>query len=428
MINRKKGPDIIKIKKLFLPDTEIYSLPNGAQVCEVNLGSQEIIKFEIFHHAGRIKEDFHLASRAVSSLIKDGTTSKTSAQISEEIDYYGSSVKTASNMDFSYSTLFTLSKHCNRVLPLLQDMYYHPVFLEDEVQKFKQLNIQKLKEELTKNDVITYRQITEEIFGKNHPYGYNSTESDYQALSQEIIQNHYNQYLGSDNCYIFISGKINNEIRSLTSELFGSVEKASKHKEYNFTAPPVIGRKIGLKSKNEHQSAIKTGRHLFNKNHPDNPAFFLLNIIYGGYFGSRLMVNIREDKGYTYDISSSADQMLHDGCFYVSTEAAPEYVTPLLNDIYHQMEVLKQDKVKSNELSMVRNYLMGTFMNMLDGPLNISSMVKTMVLSGKKPQDFLVFCEELLSLTPQNIIETAQKYFIPEEMTEVLVSPHPVSG
>ena len=113
MINRKSGPAINKIENLLIPDYEIYTLPNGIKVCEVNSGSQDIIKFEIFHKAGRAMEDHHLAGRAVSSLIKDGTTTRNSAELSEAIDYFGASIKSASNMDYSYSTLDRKSTRLN---------------------------------------------------------------------------------------------------------------------------------------------------------------------------------------------------------------------------------------------------------------------------------------------------------------------------
>jgi predicted Zn-dependent peptidase len=424
MLNRKKGPVISNIQKLNLPNIDLYTYNNGVRVCEVNLGSQDIVKMEIIHHAGRTHEDVRLASRAVASLLKDGTSSKTSAQIAESIDYYGANIKTASNLDFSYSTLVTLTKHYSHILPVLHDMYQNPSFTSDEVQKFKQLNIQKLKEELTKNDVISYRKITEEIFGKHHPYGYNSSEEDYTALSSDIIRDHHNKYYGSDNCYIFLSGKITPEVRKHTEELFGKEKKHTRQKEMVFNLDHHQAPKtINLTSKNEHQSAIKIGRHLFNKNHADHSAFFLLNVILGGYFGSRLMMSIREEKGYTYDIGSSMDQMLYDGCFYVSTEAAPEYVVPIREEIYHQMDILKQEKVNVKELNMVKNYLMGTFLNMMDGPFNVSSLAKGLILSGKKPEDFLQTCDELTAIGPEKLMDIAQKYLNERDMTEVIVSP-----
>jgi zinc protease len=424
MLNRKIGPVSKQIKKLLIPDIEMYKLSNGVNVCEVNLGSQEILKIDIVHIAGRSVEDFPLSGRAVSSLIKDGCRDKSSAQIAEEIDYYGSSIKTGSNMDFSYTTLYTLTRHIDRVLPILFDMYYFPTFPEDEIEKFKHLNIQKLKEELNKNDVLSYRRITEEIFGRNHSYGYNSTENDYLNITKNHILSHYNDYVGTDNCYLFLSGKINDQVRKTMADLFGTSIKNTRKKEYSPSITPVAGSKINLISKNEHQSSIKTGRKLFDKNHPDNVVFYLLNTILGGYFGSRLMTSIREDKGYTYDISTTIDQMLYDGCFYVSTEAAPEYVEPILKEIYLQMDLLKNEYVGAKELNMVKNYLMGTFMNLMDGPMNVSSFAKSMILSGKKPLDFLDFTDEMVDMSSENILKTAQIYLNMEDMTEVIVSPY----
>jgi len=423
MTDRTKAPDIARIKKLTIPEIDVYSLANGTRVCEANLGSQDIIKIEIVHEAGRSCEDFPLVSRAVSSLIKDGCAGKNSQTIAEEIDYYGSSIRTASNLDFSFTTFYCLTKYASQGIDLLHEMYSAPVFPADEIEKFKKLNIQKLREELTKNDVITYRQITEEIFGKDHPYGYNSTENDYLRLSRDRLVSHFQDYYGSDNCYIFLSGKVTAEIRNQIGRVFGSVSHPSRKKEYHPCRIEPASNKIRLYSRNEHQSSIKTGRRLFGKNHPDNVVFFLLNTILGGYFGSRLMSSIREDMGYTYDIHSSMDQMLHDGYFYVGTEAATEYVEPILKEIYHQMDLLKTKKVGSKELQMVKNYVMGNFMNMLDGPMNVGSFAKSMVMIGKQPRDFEQFVDEMTEITPLKIMEAAHRYLNEDQMTEVIVSP-----
>ena len=423
MLNRKAGPISHNLTKLIIPEIQEYEWANGTKVCEINLGSQDITKIEIVHKAGRSVEDHHLASRATSSLMKDGCGNKTSAQFAEEIDFLGASVKTASNMDFSYTTLHTLTRHADNLVPLLHEMYERPVFAEDEIEKFKKLNIQKLKEELTKNEVITYRLITEEIFGKSHAYGYNSTESDYNAINQSIIKEHFENYYGSDNRFVFISGKITDTMLKQLEAYFGSETKPSKTHDYVPAKDYFKGKSIQIGSQNEHQSAIKTGMKLFNKNHPDNDTFFVLNTIFGGYFGSRLMSKIREDLGYTYDIFSSVDQMLFDGCFYVSTEAADKYVPLLLTEIYQQMDILKQELVQSDELNMVKNYLMGSFMNMLDGPMNVSSFAKSMILSGKRPSDFNATVSNILETKPSDICGMAQKYFNRENMTEIVVYP-----
>ncbi len=424
MPDRKKGVKIHPIQQLYIPPMEIYHFPNGTKVCEINLGSQDIIKMEIIHTAGRSTESQNLIARATAALMREGTTNKSSSMLADEIDYYGSSIKTASNMDFSYSILYSLLRYANKGIGLMQEIYNHPTFPEDEIEKFKKLNIQKLKEELSKNEVLTYRHITEEIFGVNHAYGYNSTEIDYNNITREAIVQHYQNNYGTDNRTIILSGKITDDVRKEVFRCFGNDKSTSKKNIYQPSTASTEGRKLCFLTKNEHQSAIKTGFKLFDKNHPDQASFFLLNTIFGGYFGSRLMNSIREESGYTYDIYSNMDQMMYDGCFYISTEAAPEYVDPILKEIRHQMDILKQELVSDRELKMVKNYLMGNFMNVLDGPVNVSSFVKSMILIGKEPQDFLLFTDEILSMTPDKIMETAQKYFIDDKMIEVVVSPN----
>ena len=135
------------------------------------------------------------------------------------------------------------------------------------------------------------------------------------------------------------------------------------------------------------------------------------------------METIREDKGYSYDIFSSIDQMLYDGCFYVSTEAATEYVDPILKEVYHQMDVLQQDKVDNEELQMVKSYLMGNFMNMLDGPMNVSSFAKAMILVGQQPEEFNDFVNRILNVDALTLVECAQKYFNIDEMKEIVITP-----
>lgn len=423
MPDRKKGVLIHPIQQLYIPPMDIYTFPNGTKVCEINLGSQDIIKMEIIHTAGRSTEKEKLISRATAALMREGTTKKSSAIIADEVDYYGSSIKTASNMDFSYSILYSLLRYADNGIGLMHEIYTQPTFPADEIEKFKKLNIQKLKEELSKNEVLTYRYITEEIFGVDHPYGYNSTETDLNNIHREDIIEHYQNYYGTDNRTIILSGKITDHIRKEVFRYFGNDHKTAQKVNYQPSTASTAGRKLQYFTKNEHQSAIKTGFRLFDKNHPDQAPFFLLNTILGGYFGSRLMTSIREQSGYTYDIYSNMDQMLYDGCFYVSTEAAPEYVEAILKEIRHQMDLLKQDPVSASELQMVKNYLMGNFMNVLDGPVNVSSFVKSMVLIGKEPLDFLNFTDEILQMTPDKIMETAQKYFLEEKMIEVVVSP-----
>jgi zinc protease len=423
MIDRSKRPPIAKIEQVNMPDAQHLVLPNGIPVYFKHEPSTEILKFEYIHRAGRTSESHRQISRATASLLKEGTLKHSSAQLAEAIDFYGSSVKSSSNMDFAYSSLYTMRRHFGDVIPYIREMYDEPLFAEDELQKFIQVNIQKLKEELSKNEVNAYRMLTEEMFGSDHPYGYNSTEDDYLAITRDHILQHYKDHFGTDNAYLFLCGNVTDVVIKEVEKHFGSDNKKAKAIEYQSVQAPIEHKLLEMRTPNEHQSALKIGRRLFNKTHPDNASMFLLNSILGGYFGSRLMMSIREEKGYTYDIYSSITQMLHDGFFYIGTEAAPEYIDPIIDDIYKEIHILQQDLVTDKELSMVKNYNMGTFLNMLDGPLNTMQLIKTLAFTDQTVDDFRVFLRQIVEADAPTIRAKAQEYLNREQMIHTIVSP-----
>jgi len=422
-LNRKISPNIHTTLNVDIPPIETIHLDNGIPVTIINLGSEDIIKFEIVHQSGRSVETKKLVSRATASLLKEGCGQQNAEQFADKFDHFGAGLRTAGNMDFIFSTLFTLGKHFGKVVPYLSEMYKTPRFLEDELENYKKVNIQKLKEELTKNDVLAYRHITEEIFGSTNPYGYNSFPHDYDNLTTEDLKTHFNQYIGSDNANIFVSGKISNTILEQINEYFGKTKIKTNIPPYLKVNKSTGYKRLNLSSPNDHQCSLKIGRKLFNRTHEDQSVFFVLNTILGGYFGSRLMSSIREKKGYTYDISSSMDQMLHDGFFYIGTDVSKKYLQETIVEIYNQIEMLKTDLVGDEELKMVKNYITGNFLTMIDGPLNLSNVVKTLKLTNIPFTEFGGWVKEIMAVTPENIRLTAQKYLNKEDMIEVILKP-----
>ncbi len=422
MLNRKISPRINEIRKVDVPEIKLEYLDNGIPVTIINLGTEDIVKMEVVHRAGRSFEHKKLTSKATAFLLKEGCGVWDAASFAEKFDFYGAGLKTTGNMDFVYSTLFTLGKHFHKLVDFMAEMYKTPHFSNDELQNLKQVYIQKLKEELTKNEVVSYRIITEEIFGSDHPYGYNSLPSDYESLNRDDVVRHFNDFFGIDNMDIFLSGKITQDIFKKVNQTFGSLNKCSIQKDYR-PARELEGHIcIEKPSLNQHQSAIKIGRKLFGRTHPDQTPFFMLNTILGGYFGSRLMTRIREERGYTYDIASSMDQMLYDGCFYISTDVSGKHLEATLKEIYEQLDILCQEKVGEKELNMVKNYLTGNFLNMIDGPLNVSTVAKTLKLVNLPFTAFEGWLEGIIQTNAEDIRTVAQKYLSKNDMIEVVLS------
>ncbi|MEM9822073.1 MAG: insulinase family protein, partial [Bacteroidota bacterium] len=169
------------------------------------------------------------------------------------------------------------------------------------------------------------------------------------------------------------------------------------------------------------QTAIRIGSKIFNKKHPDYPGLFVLNTILGGYFGSRLMTNIREDKGYTYNIFSTLDTMISDGYFYIGTEVGNEFVEPTMTEIYGEIERLQNEAVEEGELQMVRNYLLGNLLTNLDGPFNVADVIKSLILDDLPFSEFDQMVHRIKTIESDELRRLAQKYLQKDQLWELIV-------
>ena len=418
---RTKMPNVQDVKNLKVPVPELWHLSNGVPVYETNLGTQEIIKLELVFLAGRPFEKKRMAARATLPMLKEGTQSYTSGQIAETLDYYGATLSTPINLDTGNVLLYSLRKHFEALLPLLAEIVSVPVFPQSELDTFIYRNQQRLQVELAKNDVVAYRKFTELLYDEGHPYGYNSYPATYAALTRTDLIEHFQLNYTAGNCTIFLSGKIDGEVRRLVDEHLGQAMLRGARREVSLPAAKQQPVKIRVPHPDVVQTAIRIGCPMFGRQHEDYSGMYVLNTILGGYFGSRLMTNIREEKGYTYNIYSSHDTMLYGGYFCVASEVGNEFVEDTVQQIYLEMEKLQQDPVPADELDMVTNYLLGTMLTNLDGPFNIAEVVKTFVLEGLPVNTFDEMAEQVKQITPQQLQTLAQQYFPKEKMWEVIV-------
>ena len=415
-------PVINAVKEFSVPDYEIHYLDNGIPCYILKIDDPDIVKMEIIFDSGRIYEKYRAVAKSTASLLKEGTANMASSEIAETIDYYGASISTGANMDTSVIQLYALGKYFKELIPIIHEIITEPVFPEDEIEKFKRRNIDSLKIELSKNEVLAYRFLTEKIFGENHPYGYNTTEEDYLNVTREKLFDHFHSFFIPENAKIFLTGKIDKDKLDILNKNFGSIPVRSDGHKNNII--PVANSQAGkfkFENKRIHQTSIRIGKRLFNRNHPDYPGMYFLNTILGGYFGSRLSENIREDKGYTYGIYSTIDMMLKDGYFMISTDVGNEYLENTLAEIYKEIDILHTTPVSEMEMQLVKNYIKGNFLSMINGPLHSINLIKIIQLNGLDNDFFVNFLNEIDNIDSKQIMNLAKKYLDPGSFTEVLV-------
>lgn len=421
-IDWKKGPGFKTIETIKLPTYHTSYLDNGTKFITVNQGTQDIIKLDLILKGGRFLETKQLTANFTTAMLREGTASYDSKTIANTVDFYGAVLRTMTNLDYIHISLTLLSKHFEALCPLLAEIIYQPIFDEEELRKHKNNAVEKLSQDIAKNDTVSYRELTAGIFGIEHPYGYNTTKEAIEALEAEDLKTYFKNNFGSTSSFIVLSGKFSKHHESLVNKFFGQHSKEVKLPMYEpLTFYPKDTRLAS--TKNDVQASFKIGRRLFDRHHPDYAGFYVLNTIFGGYFGSRLMTKIREELGYTYSIYSALDYLMYDGYFYITSEVSNENLQSTLSEVHNQMEKLTKRIVTTGELQMVKNYLMGNMLNLIDGPLNSSSLIKSLELDNCLEGTFYEFLNQIQTVTAQDIKKLAQKYFDPEKLLTVIVQP-----
>lgn len=425
MIDRQIAPpikDAIEYS-LELKPYQKYILDNGVQVYAIDAGAEDVIQLELVFHAGNWYEQQNLIAATTNHLIKNGTSQKNAFAINEHFEYYGAYLNRNCYNETATINLHSLTKHLKELLPVIREMITDATFPQTELDIYKQNMKQRLEVNLKKCDFVSNRLIDEYLFGINHPYGKYSSTIAYDALQQQQLKDFFNEYYLNGHCIIFVAGKLPADIQQQLNNNFGNiplnkksiptiihpVERATE-KKYR-----IVNDKDGV------QGAIRIASDFPNRNHPDFIKAQVLNTLFGGYFGSRLMSNIREEKGYTYGIHSYLQSHVQQSAWMISTEAGTEVCEATITEVYREMEKLRNETVDDEELLLVKNYLIGTLLGDLDGPFHIIGRWKSIILNELGEDYFDKSVNAIKSITTADIQQLANKYLLPERFYELVV-------
>lgn len=422
MINRKTQPAFKQVESIDILEANKITLKNGIDVYIIDSGTQDVVKIDVTFDAGSWQQDKPLVAVSTNSLLNEGTKTRSSAQIAEELDFHGAYLDANAYFDSATVTLFTLNKHLEKTILLLNDIIKNPVFPESELKHFVDRGKQSYEIENTKVSVIARRNFQKALFGINHPYGRYIMAKDYDALERNDLQSYFEKYYHYNNCHIIVSGKVTDNAISLIEKHFGDSNwgNASMTNKKEFSANTEQNKEIIIEKDDVIQTAIRMGRVLVKKSHPDYIGLKLLNTIIGGYYGSRLMAKLREEKGYTYGISSGIVPLKQIAFFTITTEVANEFTDNAIEEIYNELKILATVPVPVDELQLVKNYSMGRMLKALDGPFRLADSLDAMLMHGLDYNFYQRFINETREITQDDIIRLTNKYFKPEDLTIVV--------
>jgi zinc protease len=397
------------------------TLRNGTEVYAIDAGAEEVVQVELVFYAGNWIEEKNLVAASTNFLLKNGTSKKTAYQINEHFEYYGSYLNRNCYNETSTVSVHSLSKHLKELLPVVKELITDSVFPQEEIDTYKQNMKQRLNVNLKKSDFIAGRLIDVYLYGEQHPYGRFSRFEDFDAITREDLVSFYKKYYLEGKFIIFVSGKLPADIYDLLDESFGDLSNKPVILPPIACVPAAEKKYRVVNDPNGVQGSVRLGIPFPNRHHPDFLKVQVLNNLFGGFFGSRLMTNIREDKGYTYGIYSYLENHMNQSAWVISTEAGRDVCEPTIAEVYKEMKALREEPVEDEDLKLVRNYMMGIILGDLDGPFHIINRWKNIILNGLDERYFYDQLETIRRIKASELQELANKYLVPENFYELVV-------
>lgn len=417
-LDRNTQPDFGRIENIDLLEPKIIHLDNGLPVLCVDAGTQEVLKVELMFGAGTSTPDKRLVASATNKMLIEGTAGKSAKEIAEAVDFYGAYLRTELTHDESSLSLYSLNKHLAKTLGTLEDVYANPTFPDHELETFLKKSQQEMMVNQEKVSYLAAKAFNAALFGSEHRYGRSADVEHYDQLSRQELVDFHSSHIKNRIQYIIISGRITEGTIPILNQHFGQSTREVLE-ENPFEQGVSAGALVHREKANAVQNSIKIGRVLFNRTHQDFIGLQVLSTVLGGYFGSRLMTNIREDKGYTYGIGAGMVSLKNSGYLSISTEVGADVCSAATDEIYLEIERLRKSLIPTSELELVKNYMLGSVLKSIDGPFDIADKWK-----GYMKYDFGIdahydLIRQIKNITSERLLELANMYFQHKDLVQV---------
>ena len=423
MLDRTIQPALTSPAEFHVHYPQQTILPNGVPLNILNLGDKEIVRIDFVFEAGRWQQEQLLQAVFTNRMLREGTASMSAAQIAERLDFYGAWLDLSVSACHAFISLYSLSKYLQPTLDVLESLLKEPTFPEKELSIIVATNLQQYYIGLKKTDVLARKAFLKALYGDTHPFGKSAEEEDYQTITPSSLKDFFDAYYHSGNCSIFVAGKVTDVYLEMITSRFGQSpfgKATEKPVAKHFHPETAQEKSFFIEQPEAQQSSVRMGMLTLPCNHPDFQKMRVLTTIFGGYFGSRLMSNIREEKGYTYGINAGIAPYPTDTMLLISAETAPEHVRPLIAEVYHEIDRLQQELVSEEELSMVKNYMIGELCRNYETAFSwLDAWVYAYTLRLPKTH-FIDTFTTIKAIQAEEIREMARRYLCQDTLKEVV--------
>lgn len=420
-LDRKIAPNCHAISNPDFVPVQSYKLKNGMQVHSIDAASIDVMRLEFVFNAGSAFQEKILQASMCNSMLLEGTKNFSSYQLAEAFDELGAYTDISVGQTRASFTVYTLNKHLPRVLELVADIFDNISFPNQEFESELNQRKQSFLVGSEKVGTIARRHFFEHLFGAEHAYGTHADLKDFDNIENADMPAFFKKYYTFSNCDLFCSGKIPAAFPKLLQEKFEGVDKTNERFDFEYLEPNTSNGTYFITKEGAVQSAIRIGMLMPEIHHADYQKLKVLVTVLGGYFGSRLMKNIREDKGFTYGIGASLQGLKGSGLFVINTEVGSHTTKEALTEIYKEVKRLKTELISEEELANVKNYLLGQLLTSADGPLEQMDMFKGAQLHGLDQNYYLNYMNIIRDIEASTLQNLAIQYFDTTKMVEVVV-------
>jgi len=423
-VDRTKPPKPGPESKVKFPSYFEKTFPNGLKVIVIENHEQPIVYISFVVKSGSTyDENLPGLASMTAELLTKGTKTRTATQIAEEIDFVGGTLNATASWDATNVNVLVLKKYLGVGMDILQDVVLNPTFPDEELERIRTQRLASIKQAKAEAGYLAGVRFSKELFS-GHPYGNESggNEESIQKMKRDDIVKFYQTHFIPNNSFIIFAGDITpNEAIPLVERYFGAWKKGpNPHRKFPVVSNVSQTRVVVVDKPGAVQSAIRIGHLGIDRKNKDYAKVFTLNTLLGGYFNSRINMNLRETHGYTYGASSSFDARLYPGPFVVSTDVRNEVTDSSIAEILKELKRIIDEPVPEDELKMAKDYIVGSFPLQIETPAQVASRVMTIEIYGL-PKDFYdKFREEVKKVTAKDVQETAKKYLHPDKVLIVV--------
>lgn len=422
MIDRSQQPPLHDLDEFRLPIPQCHVLPNGVKLWVLDAGDVDVTRIDLVFKGGVHHQSQLLQALLANRMLREGTTQLSRAQIAEQLDYHGAWVDQYVSFEHSFVTLYTLNKYLAPTISLLAQMVKQPIFDAQVLEVVKQNNIQGLLTNLQQPSTQARRLFLRTIYGAQHLLGQYADVADYEAVNTDLLKAFHQLWYNSGNLSIYLSGHITDDSLALVTSAFGESFGNGQQSKVNHQVdiPQQTYRQLFKEMPGTAQSSVIIGKSTIDQHHPDSLQLRVLVTLLGGYFKSRLMTTIREEKGLTYGIYSVLNPSPYDSTLMIISDCDHRFVQPLLTETYHQIDRLQNELVSDDELALVQNSMKGDMLRAYDSRLSLSDAWIYLHTQGLSDDYYHRYWQVISSITSHDLQRLACTYLTKDTLTEVV--------